>query len=205
MDYITWVGALATLGVYTFLYKDNPIFKFIQFLYAGMVVGYDFGYNWNNFVLPTFKQMGQGQWYLVFPIIIGLLIYFRYVPGLEWIARYPMSFFIGYGAGAGLAYSPPVLLGQIAKSFVKLYGASTLQAGLGNWVLLIAVLTSLAYFFFTVGQDNAVMKPVTTVGRYFIMAGLGGQFGTVVVYRYDLMIGRLNFLLFNWLKLPKPK
>ena len=200
----TWVAALVTLGIYSFLYKDNPIFKFIQFVFAGGAVGYTFGYDWNVWVVPTFRSIGQGQWYLLPPVLVGLLIYFRYIPKLEWIARYTMSYLIGYGAGAALAFSPKILMGQISQSFIKLYGASTFPMALGNWVLFVAIVTGIVYFFFTIKQEGPV-KPIATVGRYFIMAGMGTAFGAIVVYRFNLVIGRLQFLAFNWLHLSPPK
>ena len=43
-----WIGALLTLGIFSFLYKDNPFYKFSEALFVGISAGY-----W--FVLLTFN------------------------------------------------------------------------------------------------------------------------------------------------------
>ena len=36
----TTLGALLTLAVYSFLYKDNPFYKFAEHLFVGVSAGY---------------------------------------------------------------------------------------------------------------------------------------------------------------------
>ena len=38
-----WVNALLTLCILSFLYKDNPFFRFAESLFAGMSLGYYIG------------------------------------------------------------------------------------------------------------------------------------------------------------------
>ena len=35
-----WVAALLTLCIYSFLYRDNPFYRFAEHLYVGISVGY---------------------------------------------------------------------------------------------------------------------------------------------------------------------
>jgi len=34
-----WVGALLTLCIFSFLYKDNPLYKFAERLFVGVTAG----------------------------------------------------------------------------------------------------------------------------------------------------------------------
>ena len=35
-----WIGAGLTLCIYSFLYKDNPFYKFAEHIYVGVSTGY---------------------------------------------------------------------------------------------------------------------------------------------------------------------
>ena len=35
-----WIAALLTLGIFSFLYRDNPVYKFCEHLFVGISAGY---------------------------------------------------------------------------------------------------------------------------------------------------------------------
>ena len=35
-----WMGVFFTLAILSFLYKDNPIYKFAEYVYVGLSAGY---------------------------------------------------------------------------------------------------------------------------------------------------------------------
>lgn len=189
-----WVQAVCTLAVLTYLYKDNPIWRTVESIYLGLATAYWFVYYFWSFIKPAVFDwiITNGQWYYALAIVLGLLIFFRYVPSLSWIARYPMSFWVGYGAGYVLAFNPAVWLTQITNSFVAL---NTLS----NVLVFIGILTVLAYFFFTLAKENPVFGAVAEVGKWYIMVALGSAFGNTVLYRWNLFLGRANMLIGNWL------
>ena len=39
-DISIWIAALLTLGIFSFLYKDNPVYKFCESLFVGTSAGY---------------------------------------------------------------------------------------------------------------------------------------------------------------------
>jgi len=190
----TWVAAICTIAVFTYLYGENPFWRLAEHMYVGLAAAWSVGYQWHAYIKPfiTDDLMTHGYWSLVLPAILGLLIYTRYFPSVAWLARYPLSFWIGYGAGYVLAFTPAVYLNQITASFVKLNE-------INQWILLIALLTTLMYFFFTLRRDNAVMKYGASIGRYAIMVALGANFGSTMLYRFSLFLGRAKFLLVDWL------
>ncbi len=193
-DPAIWAQAICTLAVLTYLYKDNPIWRFAESVYLGLAVSYVFVYYFDSFIRPAVGEwiIKQGQWHYILAIVLGLLIFFRYLPSLSWIARYPMSFWVGYGTGYALAFTPAVWLDQITASFVPL---NTLQ----NVLVFIGVLTTLTYFFFTLAKENPVVGGVAEVGKWYIMVALGSAFGNTVLYRWNLFLARANMLITQWL------
>ena len=39
-DFAVWIAAALTLFVFSFLYKDNPLYKFAEHLFVGVSAGY---------------------------------------------------------------------------------------------------------------------------------------------------------------------
>ncbi len=193
-DWAIWTQAICTLAVYTYLYKDNPVWRVAETVYLGLATAYWFVYNFFNYIWPaiTTYVIQEGQWHYILAIVLGLLIFFRYVPSLSWIARYPMSFWVGYGTGMVLAYQPAVWIEQITGSFVPL---NTPQ----NILIFIGILATLTYFFFTIAKENPVVGVVSEVGKWYIMIALGSAFGNTVLYRWNLFLGRANMLIGTWL------
>ena len=74
---------------------------------------------------------------------------------------------------------------------------------LHNWLFVIILLTVMSYFFFSVphegeGRGRAWARP-SAVGRWFLMIAFGAMFGNTVMARISLFIGRVQFLLHDWL------
>ncbi|MCA9729368.1 MAG: hypothetical protein KC729_16890, partial [Candidatus Eisenbacteria bacterium] len=49
----TWVAALLTLCLMSFLYKDNPFFRFAEALFAGVSLGYFIGITLDQTLRPN--------------------------------------------------------------------------------------------------------------------------------------------------------
>jgi len=189
-DWATFTGVLFTIAVWTYLYKENPIWRLAEHIYIGLATAWSIGYYFYSYVKPTIMDdiLTQHHWLYIVPVVLGLMMYLRYFPSVAWLARYPMAFWVGYGAGYGLAFSFAPMLTQVTRTFVQLNSFN-------NIVLWLAVVTGLMYFFFTVNRENAVVKYGSLIGRYFIMVGLGAAFGNTVLYRYNLFIDRARYVL----------
>lgn len=188
-----WTQAICILAVYTYLYKDNPIWRLAETVYLGMATTYWFVYYFYNYISPAVQEwiLVNGEYHYVLALLLGLAIFFRYVPSLAWIARYPMSFWVGYGTGYALAFGPAVWIEQVTASFVPLNS-------LENVLLFVGILATLVYFFFTIAKENPVIAGVAEVGKWYIMIALGSAFGNTVLYRWNLFLARANTLL-EWL------
>jgi hypothetical protein len=196
----TWVAAICTLMIMSFLWKENPVYRLAEYTYVGLAAGWSFGNTFHTFIKPTITQdiLKDGKYIFVVPVLIGLMIYFMYVPKLSWLTRYPLGITVGYNAGLILAYQPTTFIKQMQATFIRFYGAPTLGMNINNVLLFLGVVCTLMYFFFTIKRDSPLMRYGSTVGRVTILIALGAAFGNTVLTRLSLLMGRLSFLLGDW-------
>ncbi len=203
-----WAAAIATLAAFSYLTgADNPVWLVAEHVYMALAFGYTVAYTWQNTLHPivvggpTSPGIATGAWWLIIPVLFALLVYLRYSPTWRWVARYPMSLWLGYGAGVILANVPKTFMGQVVASFYPLWGPKPLATYIDGWVLLLTLLGTLAYFFFTVERRGRAMKVAAGVGRWTLMVALGASFASTVLFRWTLAYGQVTFLVHTWLGL----
>lgn len=201
------VGAGLTLLIYTFLYKDNPLFKFAEHIYVGVAAAYVFGQYWfggffGMVIEPVFmkdEMAAADKWMLLIPTILGALMLTRFSRRWAWMSRVSFAFFVGFGAGLTIPrYISSFILQQIEPTLQPL---SLTMEGFNVLVVLIGVVSVLVYFFFSV-EHTGVVGGVSKIGIYFLMVAFGASFGYTIMARLSLLIGRISFLLEDWLKIP---
>ncbi|MFH1567201.1 MAG: hypothetical protein ABIL09_04315 [Gemmatimonadota bacterium] len=204
------VAAGLTLALYSFLYRDNPLFKLAENLYVGVAAAYVLGLVWYNTLyadvvtsyFPDLSGDGAGAghdpWLLLVPIFLGLLILTRFSSRLGWLSRYSFAFVVGAGAGFTIPrYISSFVLAQVGPSL----NAITLTwEGLNTFLVLVGVVSVLIYFFFSLEHTGVVGK-VSRLGIWFLMISFGASFGYTIMARLSLLIGRVTFLLGDWLHL----
>ena len=206
-----WVAALLTICIYSFLYRDNPFYRFAEHLFVGVSVGYGvvltihqgfIPFAWKPIAQAVTQQQWVGLWRLI-PIGIGALFFARLVPTYAWLIRYPIAILIGVGSGLAI---PNVMRADI---FQQVHGTlapfAQIHAGelspfqiFGVILMLIGVISTLTYFFFSV-EHRGVVGGVSKIGIVFLMIGFGSAFGNTVMGRVSLLIQRIDFLLNEWL------
>ncbi|RLE50998.1 MAG: hypothetical protein DRJ21_01035 [Candidatus Methanomethylicota archaeon] len=200
-----WVAALYTIFIFSFAYRDNPLFKFAEHTFLGVAVGYNFVRALSAIRKYGLDRLAGGEVLYIIPIILGILLYFRYHKTLYWLYRYGMSIIVGVGISAAFVrLIDAQFLRQIkATAALKLVTADPATT-LGNIVFLVAVVTTLYYFIFTFPVlHTGGAKKVADAGRWFMMIAFGYSFAKTVIARYSLILGRLTFLLYDWLKIPR--
>ncbi len=190
------VAGLVTLGLYTYLWKDNPIYRTIEHAFVGFYTAYAVAMVYHNQVKPAVLNdlIRDGEAIVLIPLILGAMIYLRYLPQLSWVSRYPMSFWLGYGAGFVISYQIQPLIQQIRASFIPINSVN-------SFLIVVGILTTLMYFFFTWTVKDPVTHYGSKIGRYFIIVALGATFGNTVIFRVGLLMGRMQFLLFDLLRI----
>jgi hypothetical protein len=197
----TWIAAFLTLAAFSFLYKDNPFFRFAESLFAGVSLGYYVGNVLNQTLVPNlFTPLTQdfgGNWDLLVPGLMGLMLYMRGAPRIGWISRYALAIYVAYYIG--LDFTRRIhgeVMPQIARTIQPLNSLDA--ATLVPLIFIVGVYSVLIYFFFS-KEQNVVTKPIARLGIWFLMISFGAAFGFTVMGRVALLIGRLNFLILDWI------
>jgi len=194
MDIGTLLSAFLTLCIFSFLYKDNPFYKFAEHLLVGMSVGYILVIALNTTVTPKLINpiFKEGKFVYIIPGILGLLMFARFWNKYIWLSRISIALIIGAGAGVSI---PATIQ---AKILAQMQASMTNFGTINGIIIFIAVATTLAYFFFSkehIGWFGATAK----VGTWFLMIFFGATFGYTVMSRISLLIGRMQFLLGDFL------
>jgi hypothetical protein len=199
-----WVGALLTLFIYSFLYKDNPFYKFAEHLFIGISAGYYASFVWHNSFIPNFwVPITQGQWDYLIPLALGITMLFRFSDRLGWISRYGFAFVVGFGAGLNMVvYLQANVFRQIEGSISPLI---TISNGNLNWIatitsiiMVVGVVSALVYFYFST-PHRGVVGGTARLGIWFLMVSFGASFGYTVMARISLLVGRMQFLIYDWI------
>ena len=312
----TWIAAGLTLFIYSFLYKDNVLYKIAESIYIGSSAAYLSVVAWYNIMMPQIIQplfygnpnTGERAYILIIPAILGILMLTRFSRKHGWLSRIPMSLIFGMGSGMAITGSvqgiiipqisatignspilkvgsiklhldsakyiievdrvkvyspksggaesgqteyevsnlalgahlltvkdvfgkelykvPPIIVAPDKASEVKVTqaGAEVISQGdpktlpklpgkknvlnfpigsallfnLDFLLIFIGVVTTLIYFYFSVPHTGTIGH-LARVGIWFIMISFGASFGYTVMARISLLIGRVQFLLIDWL------
>ena len=214
-----WLAAFLTLSIYSFLYRDNPFYRFAEYLFIGISVGYYIviyihqgfiPFAWEPFwaaVKPFWpgipREAGWIGFIKLIPIALGLLFFGGLSPLHTWLIRYPSAVLVGFGSGISIPLMLQTFIFAQTRGTVEPFAA--INAGtLSPWgiieaiLMLIGVTCTLTYFFFSV-EHRGPVKWLSKVGIAFLMIGFGAAFGNTVMGRVALLIQRVDFLLNDWI------
>lgn len=197
MTWETTSTALLTLAVYSFLMGDNPFYKFAEHLLVGLTIGYTLVVTVKSVIWPqTIIPVANGQFGALIPLLLGVMVLLRLIKRWAPWSRVPLALVVGAGAGVAI---PAMLQARVLKQMsATVAGAGTLN----GWIILAGVVMTLSYFVFSRRQEGA-WGAASHAGRYFMMVFFGATFAYTVMSRVALLIGRLEFLLGDWLGLLK--
>src|SRR5260370_7039210 len=101
-----WLGALATLALYSILYRENPVYRFAEHVFVGLAAGYGVYVIWRDVLVPTWwtPLTVRGEWWWVFAGIAGGMYYTLYSKRFSWMSRLVMLTTMGFTAGQGVPF-----------------------------------------------------------------------------------------------------
>lgn len=134
--FLVTLAAFLTLAIMSFLYKDNPYYKFAEHLFVGVSAAYAMclGF-WSTIVgnliprlsssVSEFFQVnyieGDYNFFFVVPIIFGILLLMRLSPKAGWLSRWPLAFIVGTTAGLNFVrYLRSDFINQINSTIIPL-------------------------------------------------------------------------------------
>lgn len=204
-----WVATGLTLLIFSFLYKDNPLFKLAEHLYVGVSIGYLIVKTYDTVIdrLVVTPIVEQGEYSLLIPVAIGMLMLTRYVPKAAWMSRYAFAFIVGMGSGLAIPRTiSSFILKQVedtVRPLLSMAGPDGVTfsmnllnpaSNLNAIIILFGVSSVLFYFFFSIEHSGAG-KAVARTGIMFLMISFGAAFGYTVMARMSLLIGRFTDLI----------
>lgn len=107
-------GALATIGLYSVLYRENKFYRYCEHIYIGLAVGFTMVITWTDVLhdlwwtrmLGTAGTHGHpgkpGFWIWMALLPVGLLGYTVFSRKYNWMSRIPIGMIIGFAAGQNI-------------------------------------------------------------------------------------------------------
>jgi hypothetical protein len=200
-----WIASILSLAILSFLYKENPFFRAAEHIFLGVANGYLVTFYWHRILMPIlFRPLfQQGDLLLIIPFIVGMLYLTRFIPRVSWLVRIPIAIYMGYWTGVLI---PATIQAQIIKQVqgtiltapnFQAWNAGTMGI-VWSVIVFVGVLCTISYFYFS-REHKGVIGVTSRVGIVFVMIGFGAAFGYTVMARISLLIGKLQYLLGDWL------
>ncbi|MBN4057177.1 hypothetical protein JYU19_02600 [bacterium AH-315-J21] len=198
-----FIAGLLTLGIFSFLYKDNPVYKVCEAIFIGVSAAYwavEYFYSalYRKFWLGVYPPEGTEPDILLWGgAILGALMLCRMIPKINWLSRWPLAFIVGATAGLYMMlFFVSNAMKQIESTLQPLIQDSLLET-LGSFTIAIGTITGLIYFFFS-KEHKGIFGGAAKVGIWVLMVTFGASFGYTVMSRMSLLIGRLDFMFNSW-------
>jgi hypothetical protein len=214
-----WIGALLTFCVFSFLYKDNPFYKLAEHLFVGVSAGYYIILNFWTVIYPNLMEplakafagkgvsertgmfaaeLGDYRGYLLFPAVLGMLLFTRLFGRIGWLSRWSLAIIIGVYAGIQTTgFAQGDFVAQVQGSLQPLWTGG-FAGSLNAVIFTVGLITTLLFFFFS-REHKGALGVASKIGVFFLMVGFGAGYGYTVMSRVSLLIGRFQFLLEDWL------
>jgi hypothetical protein len=200
-----WLAALFTIWIYSIAFRDNPFFKFAEHTFVGAAAGNSLVYGVDNVIRVGWNPLSGGAYIYILAFLLGILLYTRYHRSYFWVSRFPLAIMVGLGIGLSMrATVTAEFIAQIRSTAgLKVIGAPDVVTSLSN-LLFIAIVLAVVYFFvFTFPKiHGGGLGIISRFARYGMMAAFGYSFANTVLSRYNMIFGRLDFLMTSWLPLP---
>ncbi|MBN2788846.1 MAG: hypothetical protein JXR69_01490 [Candidatus Delongbacteria bacterium] len=200
-----WVSVLFTLMILSFLYRDNPLYKFGENTFLGISLGYGWTKLWYVTVVPYLIRpikdaaidFNAYDLVMVFWLAMGSTLFFRFTRTKAWVANYYFAFVFAYFAGYQIPINVQSLFIQADNMMHPIFEQPSFFE-VTKWIVIIfGTFAGLLYFFFSKPHKGLFGK-TARIGIIILMINFGASFGATVMGRIALFIGRAQVLAENW-------
>ena len=207
------VGLILTLLIFSYLIRDNPLFRLATNLFIGVSSGYAAAAIWHYVLIPKLfnplRSSDPTQLLLaVIPFILCFTFFAKLLPRISWIGNFAMAILAGVGAATALGGA---VLGTLipqslaAMDMFDARGLDTAQAFtrlVRGAIMLAGTVAALGYFQFSASRApdgmpkrNAFFEGVAWLGKIFIAITFGTLFAGAYMAALTAMIERLTSMI----------
>lgn len=216
----TILALLLTCMVLSYIFGDNPLFRFSVHLFIGVASGYAGAVVVRNVLLPNLLfpllAVTGGDFSVpillsLVPVVLSLLLITKLSPPLGRIGNIPMAFLVGVGAAVAIGGAITGTLFPQAGAAINQLDIATIQLnpdpskaflGIINGLisLIVTVFTLLSFHFSTLQSGPTAQRPawlesLAFGGQLFIALTFGVVFAGVYATALTTLIDRLNALI----------
>lgn len=201
------IGVLATIGLYSVLYKENKFYRFVEHIFLGIASGFAIMAYWRETIRPDWYdpfigRVGEngaegtpGYWLYGALLPIALMGYMAFSKKNAWMSRIPILMIIGLWAGQQIEVFKNSELRQLVNTMQPVVPTtwSRLTVPSSKGLSPEQVLANSKELFFSQALSNLVLVItfVTVLSYFFFSFDLKNKFvnSTNKLGRYILMVG----------------
>ena len=210
LELFIWVEAICTLAIFSFLFRENPIYRLFEHTFLGLTIGFVLMKTWLEVLKPKWWdrliyciEVGDPHfWIWIIAFILGMMWYFQLSRRWYWVSRIAIGISLGVGAGMEFKNQFMLIMPQITASFKPILvrnAQKMLQFSFNNFFMVFTIVAVLSYFFFSFEFKYKGIKFLPRAGRLLLMISFGAFFGNTVMTRFAVFIDRIQFLIQQWL------
>lgn len=183
------IGIAITIAIFSILWKENIVFRFVEYTFIGYAAAISVVSAWQFLTGSLFQPLMSGNAFYLMAVILGLLVFTRLSKKYSWMAKWSMAFIIGTSLGTNISAIPYTILSTIRT----ISGRFVADSWNGIWILA-GLITTISYFIYT-REHTGILGRTVSVGRYFMVVLLGVMFSTQAMTRLTYSAGRIQFVL----------
>jgi len=206
----TLVSLILTLFIFSYLFGDNPVFRFATAIFIGAAAGYFAVVIIYQVLLPRLVvPLIQGSTLAFVPLVLSGLLLTKLSPRMGRLGNIPMAVLVGAGAAIAIGGAAlGTIFGQV-KASIALFGSQPAQSATPGWLmllegifLLLGTVSALAYFNFGAREKPGeapkrtwLSASLSGIGQFFIALTLGAIFAGVLTAGLTALVERADFIL----------
>lgn len=216
----TSIAAVLTLFVYSYLLRDNALYRLASHLMVGVGVAYAVTVAVHQVLIPKLMVPLQGtiagdtnRADLLIPFTLGVFLLAKAVPRGARLGQYGIATLLGVGLGVAVGGAlVGTLIPQLLATMLPLapVGGVGIPQAILNIILVVGTILALLSFTYTrnartptVEGTNiaAIDNPTLTyrLGRWVLMIAFGAILGGTILTYTSVLVGRWDFLINDWL------
>jgi hypothetical protein len=196
----TWVAALATIAVWSYLVGSRRLFVLMQHLLAGLATGYLVVLAIRDVLVPRLAvpliESPPDR-----PLLVPALVLVGMLVGARWLPRRAIApvAAILVGGIAAFALGGAVVGTVLPQIAAALPTGNAASPDLAGEVVSLAITALVLLAFLHGAPRGRLTTRAARLGQWLLVGGIGGWLGFLVVSRLSLLVDRVSFLLGDWL------